>query len=112
MAIHGKDAYSLFRQYGKQACFIAVPLSIVLIFFCGHKTFVGNIIYPFFILSGVLSVFAIAEKIGSNIRLSRMNTMIISKKDTAFFIFLCIQWSCHTQIGFFEIFYPNPVWVI
>lgn len=65
----------------------AMILSVVLIFYYGHLSYIGNKIYPFWVILGVMAFYYICRDVVSKYPLSKWNKAIINLKGTSFFIF-------------------------
>lgn len=65
----------------------AILLSLLLIYYYGHVTCFGNRLYPFFILSGVTSIFLLTKCMLERNACGKIESFFVLNKDKCFFIF-------------------------
>lgn len=61
-AIKGKTIIDLFMPYKRMAYVFAGFLALIMVYFDGSNTFIGSLVYPFFICAGVVAAVCMATQ--------------------------------------------------
>lgn len=81
--LNNKDLVMIFKKYRYIAYRVSIVLLPIIIYYDGHNTKMGNIIYPFFIISMVVSVVNLTYSMVKK----GCGNLLISLSSTTFFIF-------------------------